>query len=168
MDKERIEAIALEVANAMQQGFLWHEGCGWESGIIPSEVREFAHRFLTRIDAERGKEATAWFTDDHLCDRSATTYCPDVAERWRQKGWPVTPLYTTPQPAVPEGYALVPVEQQKNASRYEWLRNSSVGPSQIWELLSDDCCPPIMTLKCMGDLDSAIDAAMLAAAKEPK
>lgn len=38
-------------------------------------------------------EPVAWYTDDHLTDKSATTYDKTVAERWRQKGWPVTPLY---------------------------------------------------------------------------
>ena len=51
-------------------------------------------------------------------------------------------------------------EAKKDAERYRWLRHSSVGPSQIWELLSDDCQPPIMTLKSMHELDAAIDEAM--------
>lgn len=51
-------------------------------------------------------------------------------------------------------------EDRKDAERYRWLRSSSTGPSQIWELLSDDCNPPILTLKSMGDLDAAIDQAM--------
>ena len=51
-------------------------------------------------------------------------------------------------------------EAKKYAERYRWLRDSSVGPSQIWELLSDDCNPPIMTLKSMHELDAAIDEAM--------
>ena len=50
---------------------------------------------------------------------------------------------------------------EKDAARYRWLRSNSVGPSQIWELLSDDCSPPVMTLKAMHDLDAAIDAAIL-------
>ena len=50
-------------------------------------------------------------------------------------------------------------EAKKDAERYRWLRDSSVGPSQIWELLSDDCNPPIMTLKSMHELDAAIDEA---------
>jgi hypothetical protein len=37
-----------------------------------------------------------WHTEDHLTDRSATTYSKDVADRWQSKGWPVTPFYTTP------------------------------------------------------------------------
>lgn len=46
-----------------------------------------------------------------------------------------------------------------DAERYRWLRRADVGPSSIWELLSDDCHPPIMTLKCGEALDAAIDAA---------
>ncbi|KRG39125.1 hypothetical protein ARC78_15010 [Stenotrophomonas pictorum JCM 9942] len=47
------------------------------------------------------QEAVAWFTDDHLTDRSATTFDPVVAERWRNKGWPVTKLYAAPVAAAP-------------------------------------------------------------------
>lgn len=35
----------------------------------------------------------AWFTEDYRDDKSATTYDPVVAERWRNKGWPVSPLF---------------------------------------------------------------------------
>lgn len=38
-------------------------------------------------------EPVAWFTDDHLTDKSATTWDSTVAERWREKGWPVSQLY---------------------------------------------------------------------------
>ena len=41
-------------------------------------------------------EPVAWFTEDHREDKSATTYSKKMAERWKEKGWPVTPLYTTP------------------------------------------------------------------------
>lgn len=34
-----------------------------------------------------------WFTDDHLTDKSATTYDKAVAGRWCEKGWPVQALY---------------------------------------------------------------------------
>lgn len=45
-------------------------------------------------------EAVAWYTEDQLDDKSATTWSKEVAERWKAKGWPVSPLYTTPpQPA---------------------------------------------------------------------
>ena len=50
----------------------------------------------------QGGEAVGWHTDDHLTDKSATTYDPEVAKRWRAKGWPVTPLYTHPADQVAE------------------------------------------------------------------
>ncbi|MFA7188488.1 MAG: hypothetical protein WC117_00200 [Sphaerochaetaceae bacterium] len=33
-------------------------------------------------------DPAGWYTEDHLTDKSATTYDPEVAERWRAKGWP--------------------------------------------------------------------------------
>ena len=39
-----------------------------------------------------------WYTDDHLADKSATTYSKEVADRWLSKGWPVTPFYAAPSP----------------------------------------------------------------------
>lgn len=41
-------------------------------------------------------EPIGWYTEDHLTDRSATTYDRTVADRWRAKGWPVYPLYGAP------------------------------------------------------------------------
>jgi hypothetical protein len=38
----------------------------------------------------------AWRTEDHLTDKSATTYDSAMAERWRSKGWPVHALYDAP------------------------------------------------------------------------
>ena len=38
-----------------------------------------------------------WNTEDHLTDKSATTYSPVVRDRWLAKGWPVWPLYTADQ-----------------------------------------------------------------------
>ena len=37
-----------------------------------------------------------WHTEDHLTDRSATTYSKEMAYRWECKGWPVTPFYASP------------------------------------------------------------------------
>ena len=42
------------------------------------------------------QEPVAWHTEDHLTDRSATTYSKDMVYRWQSKGWPVTPLYALP------------------------------------------------------------------------
>ena len=81
---------------------------------------------------------------------SCNALCMDDVELWI----PQCPHCGKPAPTPPVS------EDRKDAERYRWLRSSSTGPSQIWELLSDDCNPPILTLKSMGDLDTAIDAAM--------
>ena len=36
-----------------------------------------------------GLEVIGWYTEDHLDDKSATTYSREVADRWLAKGWPV-------------------------------------------------------------------------------
>lgn len=81
---------------------------------------------------------------------SCNALCLDGVELWV----PQCPHCGKPAPTPPAS------EDRKDAERYRWLRSSSTGPSQIWELLSDDCQPPILTLKSMGDLDAAIDKAM--------
>jgi hypothetical protein len=53
-------------------------------------------RYLTGYGAQPEPEPVAWFTEDHREDKSATTYSKKMAERWKEKGWPVTPLYTAP------------------------------------------------------------------------
>jgi hypothetical protein len=42
------------------------------------------------------RQPIGWFTDDHLTDKSATTYDRAVADRWITKGWPVSSLYADP------------------------------------------------------------------------
>ncbi|MEX3240476.1 hypothetical protein [Serratia quinivorans] len=36
----------------------------------------------------------AWFTDDYLIDKSATTYSEEIAQRWRDKPWFVGNLHS--------------------------------------------------------------------------
>lgn len=38
-------------------------------------------------------EPFAWYTEDYLSDKSATTYDLATMERWKAKGWPVSPLF---------------------------------------------------------------------------
>ena len=46
--------------------------------------------------AQPEQEPLGWHTEDHLTDRSATTYSKEMAYRWECKGWPVTPFYASP------------------------------------------------------------------------
>lgn len=38
----------------------------------------------------------AWFTEDYLTDKSSTTYDELTSNRWKEKGWPVQTLFTSP------------------------------------------------------------------------
>lgn len=89
MDKKLIERIALEVADALDEGDT--EAC-----------IEFATLFLARIDAERGKEAVAWRAETGY---EQPEYLYFEREPIRMKG---VPLYLSP--TIPEGMALVKIE----------------------------------------------------------
>lgn len=65
-----------------------------ESLVIESDWPEFEPAYQMIEARMTGRPATvAWFTDDHLTDKSATTWDSSVAERWRAKGWPVGELF---------------------------------------------------------------------------
>lgn len=49
-----------------------------------------------RAALEAKVKPVAWRTEDFDTDKSATTYDPVVADRWRKKGWPVESLYEAP------------------------------------------------------------------------
>ena len=67
-----------------------------------------------QIDAElaaiKEQEPTGWYTEDHLDDKSATTYSWAVAERWVEKGWPVSPLYAAPVSEAKAQGVVIPAE----------------------------------------------------------
>lgn len=74
---------------------------GYLTTDAPEESREAIRNAFTEYAALSGArqpagEPVGWYTDDHLADRSATTYDRTVADRWRAKGWPVSPLYAAP------------------------------------------------------------------------
>ena len=63
---------------------------------------DFGEQARGNADASAvSSEPVAWYTEDHLTDKSATTYDAEVAARWKVKGWPVYPLYAAPHPAEP-------------------------------------------------------------------
>ncbi len=67
--------------------------CAWQARNVDGKVAEA----ITAINESLEQpEPVGWHTEDHLTDRSATTYNKDMAYRWECKGWPVTPLYTSP------------------------------------------------------------------------
>jgi hypothetical protein len=62
----------------------------------PECIRAQRDELRQKLEQAEKQEPVAWFTDDHREDKSATTYSKRMAERWKEKGWPVTPLYTAP------------------------------------------------------------------------
>lgn len=69
------------------------------------------------------RQAIGWFTEDHLTDKSATTYDATVAQRWHAKGWPVSPLYTSP---IAKG-AWKPLEAAGQIKQGDWLSFTVAG-----------------------------------------
>lgn len=55
----------------------------------------------------------AWFTDDHLTDKSATTYSEEMAQRWRDKPWFVGNLYSQ------EYVSALLAERDSNQQNYQ-------------------------------------------------
>ncbi|MFK0939820.1 hypothetical protein ACIUXF_07465 [Pseudomonas aeruginosa] len=113
------------------------------------------------IDKEKLK-ALAWFTEDHMTDKSATTYDPVVACRWYEKGWPVQLMYG----AETINALLMDIGQlkaenealRKDAERYRWLRES--GQCE-WDASYEKLELRVETLHFDdSNLDACIDAAM--------
>ena len=79
-------------------------GCGALGPDVRTEYKDWPHwrdaafaawneRALLSAPSPAGAgglEVIGWYTDDHLNDKSATTYSREVAGRWLAKGWTVT------------------------------------------------------------------------------
>ncbi|MBA0419527.1 hypothetical protein D7Y22_00935 [Stenotrophomonas maltophilia] len=78
--------------------------------VAQGEATEFC---IEKGDRQPVGEPIGWFTDDHLTDRSATTYDRTVADRWRAKGWPVSPLYAAPAQAVDLGTGIKAIASER-------------------------------------------------------
>ena len=87
---------------------------------FPSTVRSLAETVTEReaeinqlraeLSALKAQEPIGWYTEDHLDDKSATTYSWTVAERWVEKGWPVSPLYAAPVSEAKAQGVVMPAE----------------------------------------------------------
>ena len=72
-------------------------GCSGNYQPLLDRVAQRIEKYASaKLQPEKEQEPVAWFTEDHREDKSATTYSKKMAERWKEKGWPVTPLYTAP------------------------------------------------------------------------
>ena len=93
-------------------------GCGWigsseelteDCGCMQPVGFDYCHAEADEVGAERllqllqagafnpAENAIGWHTEDYRTDKSATTYDITVAARWREKGWPVSPIFAEAQ-----------------------------------------------------------------------
>ena len=71
---------------------------GTRRDVKKAQAHLEAYRKFKAEQAQGEGEPFAWYTEDYLSDKSATTYDLATMERWKAKGWPVKPLYIE-QPA---------------------------------------------------------------------
>lgn len=71
------------------------------------------------LGADMTSFAIAWFTDDHLTDESATTYKREVAERWLDRGWRVTPMRPTPEGGAADAWFLPHADMRWATTTYD-------------------------------------------------
>ena len=88
---------AVDMATAAAQGF--RDG---QAAVEPAPAQD-------------DREPVGWYTDDHLTDKSATTYDREVADRWRGKGWPVYGLYARP------AQTEQPEQSEPNRRTLQWV-----------------------------------------------
>ena len=77
-----------------------------------------------KLDAElaalKAQEPVGWYTEDHLDDKSATTYSKELADRWVAKGWPVFPLYAAPVSEAKAQGVVMPEQDGSDAQIAFW------------------------------------------------
>ena len=132
-----------------------------QDALIPKPLQPASvpHAYMLE---EAARHANYWVEGARNApDRTAAFIClHSSVNGWKNAAYAMAEKRMAAEGKITEQAAQIEA-LEKDAERYRWLRSNSVGPSQIWELLSDDCSPPVMTLKAMHDLDAAIDAAIL-------
>jgi regulator of replication initiation timing len=98
---------ALETENAQLRAELAE--CETENAELLAVIKHLKTRLGTeRLEPLREQEPVAWLCEtDGNVDAVVTEH---AKETYAKCGRKITPLYTAPQPAIPEGYVLVPVE----------------------------------------------------------
>jgi hypothetical protein len=79
--------------------------------------------------AQTEQQPIGWITEDYLTDKSATTYSPEVADRWRAKGWPVSEIYAAPVAQT----ALIPERKPMG-----WQCEQGIYPADGWNAALDE------------------------------
>jgi hypothetical protein len=101
------QVAKLEIENAQLRAEL--ADCEAENNYLRADLAE------TEAKLAALHEPVAWIVehDDYPTEVeliSEIDHAPEARKKDEAMGWRFTPLYAAPQPAIPEGYALVPVE----------------------------------------------------------
>jgi len=89
----------------------------WDAMAVMVEEQQRMAKRIEELEARLAQpeqEPVAWFTEDHREDKSATTYSKKMSERWKEKGWPVTPLYTSPPQREWQGLTYDEIRNEAN------------------------------------------------------
>jgi len=99
---EEFSAVGWSIDHTAGRPILVHNNCS----VIEAEQAYGVLELIRKSEQPQG-EPFAWYTEDYLTDKSATTYDLATMERWKAKGWPVAPLYAEqPAPVAVNGAAM--------------------------------------------------------------
>ena len=106
-ENERLRKVThvMIPTDTMEQEFAKYHRRGFDAGIKQG-LAENAE-LKAELAALKAQEPIGWYTEDHLTDKSATTYDKSVADHWRAKGWPVYALYAAPQPVSDDAHTII-------------------------------------------------------------
>lgn len=114
------------------------EGGRLKEEDIPDDYQALVEALAALAASQEKAEPVAWFTDDYLTDKSATTWDRSVAERWREKGWPVTPIYATPVAAHAD---------MRECRHCGWMCAPNAAKSKRWYPLAEPVAAQAMELE---------------------
>lgn len=105
----------------------------WYSRESVEQIRKAA----IELDRQGRGEPVAWYTEDHLTDKSATTWDRTVADRWLEKGWPVNSLFAAPQLASSSPAEVKCGNDYKDNADFH--ANASLPELDAWQRGWDEC-----------------------------
>lgn len=109
----------------VEEATKWLECHSPGSGSAESYAAQDLREALSNPAEQHQGEPVAWFTEDHLTDKSATTWDSMVAERWRAKGWPVSQLYTHADPGEVTMDQVLRAYEYAESHPHKYLRGTS-------------------------------------------
>ena len=112
--------------------------------------------FRAELATIKEQDPIGWYTEDHLDDKSATTYSWTVAERWVEKGWPVSPLYAAPvSEAKAQGVVIPDVNAAAKALCNRHAIICGVDADDQWKEYSQDFIADAETVLANARLNAA-------------